>query len=110
MGIIANVYRANRQDCSNNGLSANYDRVCIVNAEGPFEPSEDCPAVKLVVGPGGRGGNQNYNIVARPYMKPGQPMFGGAFLHSSDSRFGELVERLAGAPRTGAVPFHDRYE
>lgn len=110
MGILANIYRNHHGDCSNGGISAEFDTVCIVNADGPFEPSADHPAVKLVVGPSGRGGNQTYNIIARPYMKKGVPMFGGSFIYSSDSRFSELVERLSGSPRTGAIPFHDRYE
>src|SRR5215472_13775018 len=34
---------------SNGGISAKYDKVVVIDMPGPFEPSADAPAVKLVV-------------------------------------------------------------
>jgi hypothetical protein len=39
------------------------------------------------------------------------PMFGGNYADTSDSRFGEAMERTVKGTRFfGAVPIHDRYE
>lgn len=39
-----------------------------------------------------------------------RPMFGGAFIHTSDSRFARAVEAITGAPTHGTICLHDRYE
>jgi hypothetical protein len=48
MGIVARIYDSPLGNCSNNGVSAKYTEVCVVNVEGPFEPTEDTPAVRLI--------------------------------------------------------------
>jgi hypothetical protein len=39
MGLLAEVYDSPRGNFSNNGLSAKNKQVCIVNVDGPFNPS-----------------------------------------------------------------------
>lgn len=108
MGLIVQVYRSSLGDCTNNGLSKFSDELCVVNADGPFQPSAKCPAVIierhrpgcLRVVPADNGGT----------VLPGWFMYGGNIAHTSDSRFGELCEKLLGFPFYGAVMIHDRQE
>ena len=134
MGIHASIYRSGKlranpggglltpDDCTLNGWSGNYgfDHVCVVNAEGPFEPDAKHPAVLIV-----RHRQENFNTlhavsVAHHEAKK-WTMMGGNFLYSSDSRFGELCVRLMAEGRCGiqtnavhwspgAVAIHDRVE
>jgi hypothetical protein len=106
MGLIVSVYRdAEGYDCTNGGISASHIRLCVVNVDGPFEPSDDCPAVILKPG----------NIPkALPKLVPEEDqehwtMFGGNYAGTSDSRFSDAVERMCGI-RAGIVPIHDRVE
>lgn len=110
MGLIVDVFRgASRGDCSNGGVSAHFNRVCVVNIDGPFEPKADAPAVVLIEGPS-VGGKKNPILVPEHLVDSGEwYMFGGNFGYSSDSRFGEAVERMVPG-FTGAVKFHDRVE
>lgn len=126
MGLPISVYRDAHLDCdcSNNGVSARFTRLCVVNAEGPFEPREDMPPVLLeshVPGivrlvPAYKDG-----AVWKPI--PSWVMFGGNFGHTSDSRFGEKARELIAAGCRakgfklgtrvdfyGAVAIHDRVE
>ena len=51
------------------------------------------------------GGQRVYHV--EPLIRPdgcGRPMFGGAFIHSSDSRFSAVTGIY------GAIPLHDRFE
>lgn len=103
MGLMVNVYRNGPNVCPLNKIQV--DRVCIVNVDGPFEPREDCPAVELRAG--------SLVGIARivPVETDGRhPMFGGAYVATSDSRFNAAVERIVGARFYGAVPLHDRFE
>lgn len=119
MGLNVSVYRSNLGDCTNGGVSERANRLCIVNIEGPFEPSDEAPAVILTV-----------NSLGNPILKPATQrireengneifdyvedesawfMFGGNYAACSDSRFGEAVRRHT--PRFyGALPIHDRAE
>jgi len=108
MGLQVNVYRAAGTDCSNNGISARFDRVCVVNIEGPFKPTEDCPGVLLMDGPATRG-EGNPILIPVDGDCDGYLMFGGNFGFSSDSRFGQAVKEISPG-FTGAVMFHDRIE
>jgi hypothetical protein len=101
MGLIAYVYRNGPQG-QLNAISA--DRVCIVNIEGPFEPTENCPAVELVAG-------HLYGtarIVVAGDRHRGS--MGGAYVATSDSRFNQAVEKITGGYFYGAVALHDRFE
>ena len=94
-GLLCNILQSkNSPNCSNHGISARYDKVILVDAQGPFEPNENTPAVRL--------GNNNR---AYPLNEEGNentvgPMFGGCFIWSSDSRF----------PSNQPIPLHDRWE
>lgn len=103
MGMIAYIYK-NGTDCSNNGISSKYDQVVITNVPGPFEPSDEYPAVKLV-----KGYRNTVKIVPEG-VNESSVMFGGSYISTSDSRFSRAVENIIGADFYGAVAFHDRIE
>jgi len=105
MGLIAYVYRdASGCDCTNNGITSRFDKVLIVNCEGPFKPSDDIPQVELVKG------YSAGTVRAVPVELKGGGMMGGNYIATCDSRFSELCESLTGAPFYGAVAVHDRVE
>src|SRR4029077_1556808 len=104
MGLLAWVYDSPLGNCSNKGLSAKYKEVCIVNVEGPFEPKPNTPAVRLIK-------RKHGNVVCEPVGLDGKwTMFGGAFVHTSDSRFHEAVEELSGYRFGFPVALFDRVE
>ena len=94
MGMIVSVYKpADGTDCTNRGLSSyNYD-LCVVNVEGPFEPSKTAPAVKLVKGPFDTARLVPVGLIENNI----QPIFGGNYGATSDSRFRKAVEAMTGA-------------
>jgi len=103
-GIRAQIYRGDG-DFSNGGISGRCKEVTIIDEHiiGPFEPTEDAPAVRLV-----RryiGGKPSFYLtpVDAPEGMVG-PMMGGCYVGSSDSRFAKLWEPY------GAIPLHDRWE
>lgn len=101
MGLLVSVYRnAEIGDCTNGGLSAKHDALCVVNMEGPFEPSEKYPAFELV--PSAVSG-YHLEPVDKPEGMCG-PMCGGNLASTSDSRF------RAGGNRLDALRIHDRFE
>jgi hypothetical protein len=105
MGLNAYIFKSNLGECSNSGVSARYDQVCIVNIEGPFEPDDNHPAVELVA--------DRVEGIARivPVELVGRwAMMGGCYIATSDSRFSQAVEKLIGNKFYGAVPLHDRVE
>lgn len=104
MGLIVTVYRnAGGYDCTMNGASKRYDKFTVINAEGPFEPTDEAPAaiLKPYVG----------TVHLRP-VECGEKwtMMGGNYAACSDSRFSQAVEKLLGHKFYGAVPIHDRIE
>lgn len=106
MGLIIQVYRHGKYDCTNGGVSSKFDTLTLINAEGPFEPTDDRPAVMLVANP--------YNSVV---IKPVDAieakkwtMMGGNYAATSDSRFAKAVEEITGTRFYGAIPIHDRIE
>jgi len=128
MGLIASIYHSPLGNCSNNGISAKFDKCCIVNAEGPFNPDDKTPAVLIV-----KGATPGHVIIVPAVVEddnletwcpaPGWLMMGGDFVHTSDSRFGEAVRRVyleawgnhPGAASEhmilrGAIALHDRKE
>ena len=107
MGILVNIYRAGR-DCTNGGESSFAKGFCVVNAEGPFEPSEKYPAAELVVAEP-MAGRKILRLIPESVKDKGR-MFGGNYAAASDSRFGELCEKLLGTNFYGAVAIHDRVE
>jgi hypothetical protein len=104
MGMLAQIYDSPLGNCSNNGVSAKFKSVCVINIEGPFDPSDDAPAVKLIK-------SRNGNLVCVPVgLEDKWTMFGGAYVTTSDSRFGAAVKRLSGYEHSFPVALHDRVE
>lgn len=115
MGLILSVYRPARfSDCTNGGLTGgDRESVTVVNVEGPFEPTDDRPAVLLVDGP---AAGTRWNPIIVPAVKVGDewvperregiigPMAGGNFAGTSDSRWNRRVDGR------GVVSVHDRFE
>lgn len=104
MGLHIYVYRDSLGDCTNHGVSAKSDQLCVINIDGPFEPSDEYPAVILDShGPG-------ILRLVPPDHKDKWYMAGGNYGATSDSRFSEACETLLGHRFYGAVAIHDRYE
>jgi hypothetical protein len=99
MGLIVNIYRSD-YDCE---LNVFYGKksVTVINAEGPFEPTEDRPAAIIKDGytPGSK-------IIVPVDEVPDNvfQMMGGTYANSSDSRFSEATGTY------NAIPIHDRRE
>lgn len=118
MGINVSVFRnAGGDDTTLNGVSSRHSRLCVVNVPGPFEPSDDCPAVLLL--PGYVEGTliivEAWDInqpgqATKWVPRPGRPMKGGNYAATSDSRFNRMCENMLGHPFYAGVPIHDRYE
>ena len=106
MGLIVNVYTTRESyDCTRNGVTNRFNKLCVVNVDGPFEPDEKTPAVELV-----RGAVEGIAVL-KPLEAKGQwTMFGGNYAGCSDSRFSNAVEKIIGHRFYGAVPVHDRVE
>lgn len=101
-GIIAYIFK-HGTDASNGGISSRHSEVLVVGPGIPqiFKESAELPAVEI--GTISFAGKTTYHL--RPADGTGKRyMYGGTFIHSSDSRFRNLF------PFNGAVPLHDRYE
>ena len=107
MGLTVYVYKHGGYDGTLDGISGKAQMLTLTNVDGPFAPTEKCPAAKLVQGafPG--------TVVIKPDA-PGDEkkwwMAGGNFAATSDSRFWQAIEKIIGARFYGAVAIHDRYE
>ena len=101
-GISADVLRG-RYESTNGGVSSKYDSFLIIDPSiegGYLESNSTMPELKLV----------RRNLAGREYVhaEPLEPvkkgnvgyMFGGNFIHTSDSRF----------PNDYPIPIHDRQE
>lgn len=108
MGLHVAIFKnsSSRTDCAMNGVSARHTELTITNVPGPFEPTKQAPAAKLLPGflPG------TARIVPDEVPEGKRSMFGGNYAATSDSRFTRAVEDLIDAPFYGAVPIHDRVE
>jgi hypothetical protein len=108
MGLMVEVFRWSLRDCTNGGASSKHNRLCITNMEGPFDPSDNCPAAQLVAHPTVKG---HCYIVPQETLDSGRwYMMGGNFAHSSDSRFHEAIKKMTGNNGCFAVGIHDRVE
>lgn len=116
MGIHVSIYKQvpfgndflDDIDCTLGGESSYAKGFTVVNAEGPFEPSEDYPAAELVMAEP-IGGRKILRLI--PESAKGKwTMFGGNYAGTSDSRFSDLCDRLLGGSFYGAVAVHDRVE
>jgi hypothetical protein len=104
MGLTVNVYKSNF-DCTLNGISSKCNELCLINVDGPFNPDDDKPAALLVPG---NLPNTVKIIPANVNQNKTWVMDGGNFAYSSDARFNNAVEKIAGY--RGAVSIHDRIE
>jgi hypothetical protein len=112
MGLLVYVARTTLGDCTLYGISRNHDKLCVVNVDGPFEPSMAHPAVILEshvkgclrIVPAVKNGIGEWEHDTRWFMA------GGNYAETSDSRFSDKCEQLTGQRFYGAVAIHDRYE
>ena len=87
MGILGNIYDWSLGNCSNDGISAKHTQVCVINVDGPFEPSQDAPAVRLIKRSTG-------NLVCEPVgLEDRWTMFGGAFVYTGAADLPKLYKR-----------------
>lgn len=108
MGLLVSIYRSSDVgDCTNNGISKNARGLCLINVPGPFEPSQSYPAAILQRHPSLK---HILRIVPANIEPFSHSMMGGNYAATSDSRFREMCETLAGVPFYGAVAIHDRLE
>jgi hypothetical protein len=122
MSQVAYVMRAAGRggDCTNGGISSRAPYLTVFGHDEPFKPGdftfcgEPAPPVRL------RPSNLR-SPAAPPHLVPIDPetgekcpgwfMFGGNVATCSDSRFGEMVERVSpGFQYVAAVSIHDRQE
>jgi hypothetical protein len=102
-GLRADIYRGPYGDCSGGGISSRVNQVTIIDPriEGPSEPSDDAPAVRLVTRYFGGEPYHHLEPIDKPEGMLG-PMMGGTYVATPDSRLRRVVE--------GAIPLHDRFE
>ena len=106
MGLLVDVYRNAGGGSTNGGVSSWTEELCVVNVDGPFEPSEDYHAVELIKGPHG-----TVNLKPVELVNSGKHcMFGGNYAGTCDSRFGKAVEAFLGHKGVQLVAIHDRVE
>ena len=106
-GLICDIYESkDLGNCSNNGISARYNKVLVIMEEEEarvFGEKEDRPTVRIVK----RVIYGREYIHAKPVSRVNRGnrgyMMGGCFIHSGDSRFRRLVSEYP-------VPLHDRQE
>ena len=102
MGLLISIYRSDYDSKMN--VFYGKRSLTLVNVDGPFEPTADAPAAKLVQG----YGNTAIIVPADEYAD-GVQMNGGTFGSTRDSRFRRAVEALCGVSHF-AVAIHDRRE
>jgi len=97
-GMRVAIYRAaDGDDATNGGLSSNHTQATIIGIEGPYEVTEEAPALYLVKR---LIGGRDY-IHVQPTLNDGRWYIAGRnFAYSSDSRFSKLTRY--------PIPVHDR--
>lgn len=113
MGIYVDIYKANGMDCTNGGQSSYVKGFCITDINGPFEPTREYPAAKLIKQKFSFGAS--LKLVPESKLDYGRTMFGGNYAATSDSRFGDKCREIMGKDLgnvygLGPVPIHDRVE
>lgn len=104
--LSVDVYRANRCDCTNGGISSKYDRLYVLCEDGNYTIPDDDPPENLArVNKRHLFGQDVYSI--EPVVAPDGVgwMMGGNYAGTSDSRFSRMVGGL-----NVAIPIHDRQE
>ena len=98
-GLLVSIYDSkDLGNCSNHGISATHSKAVLTGPGIPeiFKPHDDAPEVELHTGNLGHG----FKAVPAKHGAGIGPMFGGAFIYSSDSRF----------PSKQPIALHDRWE
>lgn len=127
MGLHVSIYRPARfGDCTNGGISSrerDAKGLCLVNVNGPFDPSDEYPAALLIehlpFGP--EKGRRLAQVVPAELEAgawkpaPGWWMFGGHYAATSDSRMGEKIREILQLepdefPASDAIKIMDRRE
>lgn len=112
-GLMVSILRpADIGDCSNGGISSRARSVILVGEgiDEVFDADERTPAVRIIKRSlFGRTGRPEIVLHAEPVDGEGPWMAGGAFIASSDSRFGEAL-RVLGHSGYCAISLHDRTE
>jgi hypothetical protein len=104
-GVRARIYRnARLGDCSNGGISGRVDEVTVIDprVRGPYEPTEDAPAVRVVEKTYASGVYVYLTPIEEPEDMLG-PMMGGTYVGMTDSRLRVIGDGVA-------LPLHDRWE
>lgn len=101
-GLICEIFRWHLGECSNGGLSSRVQAVTLIDADGPFAPTDDRPAVRLVR----RQLEGGEYVHAEPITDRPKPWFmaGGTFIFSHDSRWRDAVGH------SYPISLHDRVE
>ena len=110
MGLLVSIYRdIDGVDCTNGGVSSrDIKGLCITNIDGPFIPSPQFPAAKLVKHEYFHG---NTVVVVPEEVEGRWTMMGGNLARTSDSRFSRAIEELLEVKTFyGGIPIHDRVE
>jgi len=108
MGIQVQVFRNGNYDCTNGGISSKATELCLVNLPGSAEPSEDCPAARLIVRT--PFGDSKPLLTIVPEGEERWTMFGGNYAACSGNGFSDACSKLLGHKFYGAVAIHDRVE
>tara|TARA_S200002703_G_scaffold146032_1_gene140773 strand:+ start:571 stop:900 length:330 start_codon:yes stop_codon:yes gene_type:complete len=108
MGIQVQVFRHGNYDCTNGGISSKATELCLVNLPGSAEPSEDCPAARLIVRT--PFGDSKPLLTIVPDGEERWTMFGGNYAACSGNGFSDACSKLLGHKFYGAVAIHDRVE
>jgi hypothetical protein len=108
MGIQVQVFRNGNYDCTNGGISSKATELCLVNLPGSAEPSEDCPAARLIVRT--PFGDSKPLLTIVPDGEERWTMFGGNYAACSGNGFSDACSKLLGHKFYGAVAIHDRVE
>lgn len=106
-GLLVSTYRcAEFGDCSRGGVTSRFDQFVLTGKGLPpiFEAEPEERELVLVLRWNGRGEPSHYAIPRALVGSSVRPMFGGNYVGTSDSRFGEATESQR------PLPVHDRVE
>lgn len=109
-GITIDVLRTSGSDCSNDGVSKNNNSLW-VEVEGGYISEEEAIERGYPIMEFGtiKFGGKIFIHLKPKNRKSGSIMMGGNYATTSDSRFGEAVEKICGY-RHNAIAIHDRVE
>lgn len=100
-----NIYKHNNSDCSNNGISANYNEVYLICEDGHIDLDENNLPNNVVRVVTKNVFDEEYKHIEPYAEKPSNKvgyMFGGCYCGCSDSRFRAISKY--------PLPLHDRTE